>query len=551
MHVESLEHSEAGSTRKRPAAAASPVPKELRVKRRPAAAPAPLPGDAAAASLGVPPRAPPWLSVCTTSTPPPTWPRHFLGAVAEAFHAYAAQRGGGDIVVNVWSDCAGLSTELLAGRDISATAAELFGMRLQFHQYGACDNSDHSKEFIIANHCPKRFSQDIFARDFASGRYQCSVTGTAQELPKRGLDVYCAGFPCTPWSTRGNRLGWDDKNSKHAFQCVKTIAYTLPAIYILENVVSMQHARSDDSGGAAVDITDFNDLQAFLAKNLPLHQHMVITNLNPLHAGYPVQRNRFYIVGVRKDQFESGRGDMLTPIFNKLMARPCSLRHTWRTFLNLPDPPSWLRLHKIAAPDEQHALAASNCKCCLDARVVCEAHPCQCGKCKDGAHDCLWRHKSVEFVEKHLGRNFLEDPVHASLTYIQCLEINAGLLGPTSPRERNLLNVWARLPVLSPIESTNGVADISQSLDRARPRTDGSVPTLATNTRIWSFPDGRELSTVELALLMGHHDVREFRGLPHAEANWRRLLGNSIHRGNMGVILVGALAAVFGNATGV
>ena len=59
-------------------------------------------------------------------------------------------------------------------------------------------------------------------------------------------------------------------------------------------------------------------------------------------------------------------------------------------------------------------------------------------------------------------------------TYIQALELS-GQNVPTSARERNLLNILARLPAAQPLSSTVMIVDISQAADRCRPKYDGQV----------------------------------------------------------------------------
>ena len=84
---------------------------------------------------------------------------------------------------------------------------------------------------------------------------------------------------------------------------------------------------------------------------------------------------------------------------------------------------------------------------------------------------------------KHLADKNMECIVNdGCLTYIQALEMHnlecedqKNL--PLSARKRNLLNVFARLPVAQPLRSTVMIVDISQAIDRCYPKTDGTVPT--------------------------------------------------------------------------
>ena len=89
-----------------------------------------------------------------------------------------------------------------------------------------------------------------------------------------------------------------------------------------------------------------------------------------------------------------------------------------------------------------------------------------------------------------------------TLTYIQALEMhnvmdNDELKLPNSARERNMLNVFARLPVAQPLRSTTMIVDISQAIDRCYPKTDGTLPTACINAKLWSIRAGRALDVVE------------------------------------------------------
>ena len=129
------------------------------------------------------------------------------------------------------------------------------------------------------------------------------------------------------------------------------------------------------------------------------------------------------------------------------------------------------------------------------------------------------------------------------LTYIQALELIGHQNVPQSARERNLLNVFARLPVAQPLRSTVMIMDISQAIDRCKPKTDGSVPTMATNAKMWSIRAGKALDCIEMAKLMGHDlDGVDLRGT--TECQMRHMLGMSMHVATAGFALIGLLAAI-------
>ena len=129
------------------------------------------------------------------------------------------------------------------------------------------------------------------------------------------------------------------------------------------------------------------------------------------------------------------------------------------------------------------------------------------------------------------------------LTYIQALELIGRQNMPQRARERNLLNVFARLPAAQPLRSTVMIMDISQAIDRCNAKADGSVPTMASNAKMWSLRAGRTLEVSEMAKLMGH----DFNGADlqgTTESQMRHMLGMSMHVATAGFALTGLLAAI-------
>ena len=134
------------------------------------------------------------------------------------------------------------------------------------------------------------------------------------------------------------------------------------------------------------------------------------------------------------------------------------------------------------------------------------------------------------------------------LTYMQALELDKETPQPIrnvpqSARERNLLNVFARLPAAQPLRSTLMILDISQAIDRCHAKTDGTVPTMATNAKMWSIRAGRALEVVEMAKLMGH-DLADVNLRGTSENQMRHMLGMSMHVTTAGYALTGLLGAI-------
>lgn len=87
------------------------------------------------------------------------------------------------------------------------------------------------------------------------------------------------------------------------------------------------------------------------------------------------------------------------------------------------------------------------------------------------------------------------------------------------------------------------IMDISQAVDRCKAKYDGTVPTMATNARMWSMRAGRALDVSEMAKLMGH-DLGEADLRYTTDNQMRQMLGMSMHVATAGFALTGLLAAV-------
>lgn len=474
----------------------------------------------------------------------PPWARHFCQVLASDFETMAAKANAGEVPITLWSDCAGMATEALALADIAAACAEGFGFSLRCKLYGACDNNAAAEAFILAHHRPVTFARDLFERDFESGTYHCSIQNKKVPLPTTGIDLYTAGFPCTPWSPRGRRLGFDHTQAGHAFACVRTIRHMQPCVFILENVVAVQHSSASDMGASEgkEEVSDFGEINRFLLENLPGYAVCTVSGLSPLHCGFPTHRTRLFVVGVRGDQASKGH---LEATLGQVMATPAPLRCNWRSLLALNTGVNWQRLHELPTPGEQDFILASGCTCTADPLRRCPRHPCKCPKCSQTAQaqECVWRLKAMDWIHKHYGPQWLQGSIAERLTYCRVAEMQ-GRATPSSARERSLLNLLAHMEVLRPIAATQGILDLSQAIDRCSLRTDGSIPTVATNTRLWSLSDAEELSLGSVAYLHGH-DLAALRGLPESPAQLRCLLGNGLHRACVGMLEAAAFAAIF------
>lgn len=90
--------------------------------------------------------------------------------------------------------------------------------------------------FLERNHGPKLLITDMLARTVADGKINVTtLQGECRALPS-GLDIYTLGFPCTPWSFRGVRGGFEDANSMPLRAGIATIKTNEPTIWVIECV---------------------------------------------------------------------------------------------------------------------------------------------------------------------------------------------------------------------------------------------------------------------------------------------------------------------------
>ena len=138
---------------------------------------------------------------------------------------------------------------------------------------------------------------------------------------------------------------------------------------------------------------------------------------------------------------------------------------------------------------------------------------------------CSWRRKHAQFIQRYIPDLDMKNQ-DGRITYLERMEM-MGLQGPTSARERNMLNLVALHPETTPLDTTLAVVDLSQGLDRFTFMANGVVPTLATNSKPWSIRHGRALRVGELMALRGLPSTADMSGMRGNAA--RAMLGNCMH----------------------
>ncbi|WP_228129302.1 DNA (cytosine-5-)-methyltransferase [Acinetobacter colistiniresistens] len=112
-----------------------------------------------------------------------------------------------------------------------------------------------------------------------------------KEIPD-DIDVVLAGIPCQPFSNAGNRGSMEDDRGQLFLQVMQVIDIKRPKVVIFENVKGFLSAK-DDQGIF---------MPQRLSNELDAHGYKTYWNLlNASDYGVPQNRQRVFIVGIRKD----------------------------------------------------------------------------------------------------------------------------------------------------------------------------------------------------------------------------------------------------------
>ncbi|GHP91994.1 DNA (cytosine-5-)-methyltransferase [Helicobacter pylori] len=106
-----------------------------------------------------------------------------------------------------------------------------------------------------------------------------------------GHDILIGGFPCQPFSTLGSLQGFEDRRGTLFFTICEIIKKCRPKIVVLENVKNLINHNKGESFKRI--LFELNELDYQVNYDI----------LNTLDFGIPQQRNRVFIVALRKNSF--------------------------------------------------------------------------------------------------------------------------------------------------------------------------------------------------------------------------------------------------------
>jgi len=168
-------------------------------------------------------------------------------------------------VLKVGTDCSGIEAPIQALRQLA----------IPFHQVFSCDVDKFCQQSIKENYYCDKLYTDITTRNHA-------------DVPD--MDLYVAGWPCQAFSTAGNRQGFAHKSGNIFWHCLDVIKIKKPRYFLMENVKGLTwHDKGRTWKIIRESLENLDDYNF----------HWKV--LNTRDYGIPQNRERIYMVGIRKD----------------------------------------------------------------------------------------------------------------------------------------------------------------------------------------------------------------------------------------------------------
>ncbi|CAE7264886.1 CFAP251 [Symbiodinium natans] len=145
--------------------------------------------------------------------------------------------------------------------------------------------------------------QEAYAANFGSSNLYGDITMVpSEDLPRH--DLLTAGFPCQPFSRRGERRGFDDARGELFFEIVRALDVCRPRAFLLENVWNMQFLDGGHWDGDPSKCVS-GEVYARVVHCLEEIGYTVQTEQLNAEGWVPQKRARLYFVGIRRDHREA------------------------------------------------------------------------------------------------------------------------------------------------------------------------------------------------------------------------------------------------------
>ena len=182
-------------------------------------------------------------------------------------------------MLKVATVCSGIGSPEVAIRNLGIKHEIVFG----------CEIDKYARQTYLANFNPNMMLEDMTKEDWEDEKYYS--------------DIIIAGIPCQAFSLAGKRLGELDARGLLFYDFYRYVKNQQPKYFIIENVKGL---LSMDKGNV------FNNWKALLGQsengNMFLHTHedSLMYNLhwkvlNTKNFGLPQNRERVFLIGIRKD----------------------------------------------------------------------------------------------------------------------------------------------------------------------------------------------------------------------------------------------------------
>ena len=269
-------------------------------------------------------------------------------------------------MLKVATVCSGIGSPEVAIRNLGIKHEIVFG----------CEIDKYARQTYLANFNPNIMLEDMTKEDWEDEKYYS--------------DIIIAGIPCQAFSLAGKRLGELDARGLLFYDFYRYVKNQQPKYFIIENVKGL---LSMDKGNV------FNNWKALLGQsengNMFLHTHedSLMYNLhwkvlNTKNFGLPQNRERVFLIGIRKDlpnDFVFPKEIPLELRLKDLLEEEVDEKYYLsdkliNTFLNRPQAKNY-PFKPIENTDEEIA-------CCLNARYY-----------KMGATDNYIKDKNKEIIQ--------------------------------------------------------------------------------------------------------------------------------------------------------
>ena len=351
----------------------------------------------------------------------------------------SSNRPSSTFPLRVGTDCSGVESPVHALQSLGVPFQHLF----------SCESAWAPRQMILANTPP-----DVALLD--------DVRNTGDEVPF--IDLYISGFSCKPFSMlHGGTKLLEEPEAKIFFAVLNRIQQLQPPAFVLENVKGILRCMSE-----------------VLSMLQEAGYIVAVESLNPVDLGEPVNRPRYYFIGVRADVTLLGQEeaqDMYQRVWSNLKQKRSSHTTCTRSM-----PGSAPLSHRLL-PDD-HDLVLAHKATCLEKWQQAQKHG-----FPDKSTRTKWQQAHADWAAEHKFKLAEGNPRLAQLTPDQ-LRLHL-------PRERD---GWWKL-IRTAGDPAKVVADISQSLGRMPCRTDGALPTITPGGHIVLAGAARCLVPAEKLLL--------------------------------------------------